>query len=369
MFTTACVQAPSRASDSCCPIGESRRRRLLSPGRSHLPARTGSQLRIHAGENLTAVRLGFIGAGNYATSMLLPHLRDSSQVELVSVATTKSLSGLNAQRKFGFSTITTSVESVLDDDTLDAVFIVTRHHSHAHLVCQALERGLTVFVEKPLALTEEQLTRVLDTVEKTGNSRVMVGFNRRFAPLFSDLQSASAHSLVRCRPAISSTQASWPRTAGISMRNWKGRGSLGRADTSSTRSARLVGHDPVEVHAMGAAANVQASLRFADDSVATISYMTDGSSRFPKETLDVVGDGRNGRLDNFQRVTVWSAKGKSGHRVLTGQDKGQRAQLDGFVQAVRTGSSMPIALESLAATTRATLAVAGSLSSGRPVTW
>jgi predicted dehydrogenase len=131
----------------------------------------------------------------------------------------------------------------------------------------------------------------------------------------------------------------------------------------------LVGHDPVEVHAMGAAANVQANMRFADGSVATISYVTDGSSRFPKETLDVVGDGRNGRLDNFQRVTVWSAKGKSGHRVLTGQDKGQRAQLDGFVQAVRTRSSMPIALESLVATTRATLAVGGSLSSGRPVTW
>jgi predicted dehydrogenase len=120
---------------------------------------------------------------------------------------------------------------------------------------------------------------------------------------------------------------------------------------------------------MGAADNVQANLRFADGSLATISYVTDGSSRFPKETLDVVGDGRNGRLDNFQRVTVWSAKGKSRHRVITGQDKGQRAQLDGFVEAVRTGSSMPIALESLVATTRATLAVGGSLSSGRSVTW
>ena len=152
----------------------------------HLPTQTGS--RSAARRRSSAVRLGFIGAGHYATSMLLPHLGDSSQVELVSVATTKALSGLNAQRKFGFSTITTSVDSVLDNDTLDAVFIVTRHHSHAHLVCQALERGLTVFVEKPLALTEEQLTAVLDTVGKTGNSRVMVGFNRRFAPLFLDLQ-------------------------------------------------------------------------------------------------------------------------------------------------------------------------------------
>ena len=83
----------------------------------------------------------------------------------------------------------------------------------------------------------------------------------------------------------------------------------------------------------------------------------------------MTGDGRNGRLDNFQRVTVWSAKGKSGHRVLAGQDKGQRAQLDRFVHAVRTGSAMPIPLESLVATTRATLAVGSSLSSGKPVSW
>ena len=102
---------------------------------------------------------------------------------------------------------------------------------------------------------------------------------------------------------------------------------------------------------MGAGGNVHATLRFADGSVGTISYLTDGSSRFPKETLDLVGDGRNGRLDNFQRVTVWSATGKGGHRVLAGQDKGQRAQLERFVNAVHTGSAMPIPVESLAATT------------------
>jgi predicted dehydrogenase/threonine dehydrogenase-like Zn-dependent dehydrogenase len=315
------------------------------------------------------VRLGFIGAGNYATTMLLPHLRDNSGLELVSVATRRALSGLNAQRKFGFGTITTSVESVLDDDTLDAVFIVTRHHSHARLVCDALERGLTVFVEKPLALSEEQLAKVLETVERTGNDRIMVGFNRRFAPLFTDLQQrfGSPRGQLSARYLVNAGHLapdSWYLNEELEGSRFAGEG----GHFIDTLSA-LVGHDPVEVHAMGAAANVQANMRFADGSVATISYVTDGSSRFPKETLDVVGDGRNGRLDNFQRVTVWSAKGKSGHRVLTGQDKGQRAQLDGFVQAVRTGSSMPIALESLVATTRATLAVGGSLSSGRPVTW
>jgi predicted dehydrogenase/threonine dehydrogenase-like Zn-dependent dehydrogenase len=335
----------------------------------HIPASTGAISAPPRRPSSARVRLGFIGAGNYATSMLLPHLKDNSAVELASVATTKALSGLNAQRKFGFGTITTSVEWVLDDETLDAVFIVTRHHSHASLVCRALERGLTVFVEKPLALTEEQLTQVLNTVSKTGNERIMVGFNRRFAPLFTELRERfgprrgplSARYLVN---AGRLDAGSWYLNEELEGSRFAGEG----GHFIDTLSA-LVEHHPIEVHAMGAGESVHATVRFADESVATISYVTEGSSRFPKETLDVVGDGRNGRLDNFQRVSVWSAKGKNGRRVLTGQDKGQRSQLDRFVDAVRTGSAMPISLDSLAATTRATLAVDSSLASGKPVSW
>jgi predicted dehydrogenase/threonine dehydrogenase-like Zn-dependent dehydrogenase len=334
----------------------------------HIGARTVPAAISHQRPQSASVRVGFIGAGNYANSMLLPHLRDSSEVELVSVATTKSLSGLNAQRKFGFATITTSVETVLDDDTLDAVFIVTRHHSHAGLVCEALKRGRAVFVEKPLALTEEQLREVLAVVEESGNDRVMVGFNRRFAPLFIELTErlgplrgpASARYLVN---AGRLDAGSWYLNEALEGSRFAGEG----GHFIDTLSA-LVGYDPVEVQAMGTGGNVHATLGFSDGSVATISYVTDGSPRFPKETLDVMGEGRSGRLDNFQRVTAWSSKGKSGRRVLAGQDKGQRAQLERFVRAVRTGSAMPIPLASLVATTRATLAVGSSLADRRPVT-
>jgi predicted dehydrogenase/threonine dehydrogenase-like Zn-dependent dehydrogenase len=335
----------------------------------HIPTSTGATSASPKRASSARVRLGFIGAGNYATSMLLPHLKENSAVELASVATTKALSGLNAQRKFGFGTITTSAEWVLDDETLDAVFIVTRHHSHASFVCQALERGLTVFVEKPLALTEEQLKQVLDTVNKTGNERIMVGFNRRFAPLFTDLRErfGSRRGPLSARYLVNAGRldaGSWYLNEELEGSRFAGEG----GHFIDTLSA-LVDHHPIEVHAVGAGESVHATVRFADESVATISYVTEGSSRFPKETLDVAGDGRNGRLDNFQRVSVWSAKGKKGRRVLTGQDKGQRSQLDRFVDAVRTGSAMPIPLDSLAATTRATLAVDSSLASGKPVGW
>jgi predicted dehydrogenase len=256
---------------------------------------------------------------------------------------------------------------VLDDDSVDAVFIVTRHHSHASLVCQALERGRTVFVEKPLALTEDQLAAVLETVERTGNDRVMVGFNRRFAPLFTDLRErfGATRGPFSARYLINAGRldpSSWYLNEELEGSRFAGEG----GHFIDTLSA-LVGHHPIEAYAMGADGSVHSTLRFADGSVATISYVTEGSSRFPKETLDLVSDGRNGRLDNFQRVTVWSAKGKKGHRVLSGQDKGQGAQLDSFAHSIRTGSAMPIPLESLVATTRATLAVERSMSLGRPV--
>jgi len=345
------------------PDAESPERTIQTRAHAESAAASRSRTPRSAG-----VRIGFVGAGNYATSMLLPHLRDNSEVELVSVATTKSLSGLNAQRKFGFATITTSVEAVLDDDTLDAVFIVTRHHSHAGLVCEALKRGRAVFVEKPLALSEDQLAQVLETVNESGNDRIMVGFNRRFAPLFTDLQN-------RLTPFRSPLSARYLVNAGrLDPSSWylneelEGSRFAGEGGHFIDTVSALVGRDPVEVQAMAAGANIHATLRYSDESVATISYVTDGSPRFPKETLDVSADGRTGRLDNFQRITAWSSKGKTGRRTLTGQDKGQRAQLERFVHAVRTGSAMPIPLESLVATTRATLAVGQSVATRQPVT-
>ena len=130
-----------------------------------------------------------------------------------------------------------------------------------------------------------------------------------------------------------------------------------------------MGHDPVEAYAMGAGGNVHTTLRFADGSVATISYLTDGSSRFPKETLDVVGDGRNGRLDNFQRVTVWSAKGKSGHRVLRARTRASARSWSASsmpsVRARRCQSRWSPWWRRPAQRWRS----GTRLSSGRPVTW
>ena len=314
------------------------------------------------------VTVGFIGAGNYASSMLLPNLARLENIRLAHVATTRSLSAANAQRRFGFTTGSTTADAVLEDASLDAIFIVTRHQTHARLVCRALETGKAVFVEKPLALTHDEVDRIVDTIEKTGNDRLMVGFNRRFAPLLVQMKkefgtgssSSVTRYLVNAGPLAAD---SWYANEEAEGSRFTGEGGH-FIDTLSWWMDSL----PDEVYAVQGPEkdDVQATVRFKNGSSGTIAYVTGGNSRYPKETLDAAGGGRSARLDNFRQAVVWAGRHRSTTRSRSGQDKGQRAELEHFIQACRTCGPMPIPVESLIATTRATLAVGVSMLMGRP---
>ena len=313
-----------------------------------------------------AVRIGFVGAGNYASSMLLPHLQKNEDAVLARVATNKSLSAANAHRRFGFEALSTDAGEVLSDESLDAVFVVTRHSSHADLACRALETGKAVFVEKPLALTDEELDRIVATVDATGNDRLMVGFNRRFAPLLTDLKDrfgdpGGAFSLRYLVNAGKLDSTSWYLDAGKEGSRFAGEGGH-FVDTLTWWLNSL----PTEVYAVPGpdTGDVVVTLRFANGSVATISYVGGGTARFPKETIDITGGGRNARFDNFQSASVWSGR-KPSTRKSRSTDKGQRIELERFVAAVKSGGPMPIPFDALVATTRATIAVDRSLASGK----
>ena len=176
-------------------------RPAVSLVRAGVPSGSAGVSKAQNGPAGKRLAIGFIGAGNYASSMLLPHLARLPGAQLAHVATARSLSAVNAQRRFGFTTASTSAQAVLDDESLDAIFIVTRHASHADLVCRALETGKAVFVEKPLALTKAELDRITEVIAKTGNDRLMVGFNRRFAPMLTRMKDefgpASAGAVTR----------------------------------------------------------------------------------------------------------------------------------------------------------------------------
>lgn len=334
-----------------------------------LPTReTPAQVRAAAsGRGVSkALRLGFVGAGNYACSMLIPHLANRGDVELAHVVTNRSLSAANAQRKFRFSAASTDVEDVLSDDSIAAVFVVTRHSSHADLVCRALEANKAVFVEKPLALTLQEVDRIVQTVESTGNDRLMVGFNRRFSPMLVQMKSwfGEAEGGLTARYLVNAGQlgkASWYRNEEMEGPRFVGEGGH-FIDTV----AWWIGADPTEVSALRGPApgDVHMTLRFGQGSLASITYLASGHVRFPKETLDICGQGRSARLDNFKKGVVWSGRRRRVQRPLRGPDKGQRGALDAFLAAVGSGGPMPIPVNSLIATTKATLAVATCLESG-----
>src|SRR5215831_13918125 len=339
-----------------------------SQSRASSRAIPGGQAGPARGTGTGQLAVGFIGAGNYASSMLLPHLARDKTVRLAHVATARSLSAVNAQRRFGFTTASTSADAVLDDKALDAIFIVTRHHTHADLVCRALETGKTVFVEKPLALTSDELQRIIDAVAKTGNDRLMVGFNRRFAPLLDNMRSQFGRpgqgSLTRYLVNAGQLESdSWYRNEELEGSRFTGEGGH-FIDTLSWWAGSL----PEEVYAVPGLEqdDLQATVRFQNGSSGIITYVTTGNPRYPKETIDAAAGGRSARLDNFSSAVVWTGRHRRTTRSRGGQDKGQRAELAQFVEASRAGTAMPISFESLVATTSATIAVGRSLSSGRP---
>jgi len=245
---------------------------------------------------------------------------------------------------------------------------VTRHHTHADLVCRALETGKAVFVEKPLALTGDELQRIIDVVVSTGNDRLMVGFNRRFAPMLTQLKSLFGQPGARsvARYLVNAGRLdddSWYSNTELEGSRFAGEGGH-FIDTLSWWAGSL----PHEVYAAPGPEHddLQATVRFQDGSTGTITYVTGGNARYPKETLDAAAGGRSARLDNFKQATVWAGRRRNTTRSRGSQDKGQQQQIAHFVEAVRTGAPMPISLDSLVATTRATLAVGKSLSSGEP---
>lgn len=304
------------------------------------------------------VRLGVIGCGNYTSSMLMPHLAADKDVDLVEVVTNTGLSAADAQRKFGFARISTDSAVLLADPNIDAVLIGTRHSSHPELVARALRAGKAVFVEKPLAIDAAGLDLVRDAVRECGNDRLMVGYNRRFSPLLGQMRDAWGRS---AGPVVINYRIN---AGGLDKNSWY-LDRLGEGSRFAGEGCHFVdtvswwlGSDPVAVVGSAKAAeadNLVVTYLYPDGSVATISYLTQGEPRFPKELIEVSGGKRTAVFHNFEHFEVWRdgkvTKARSG--VI---DKGQKAEMRAFVAAVKSGEPMPVSFDSLVATSRFTLA-------------
>lgn len=386
-------------------------------------------------------KLGVLGAGNFASAVMLPVLRKVSNVELVGIASASGLSARHAANRFGFRTASADEAVILNDSDINSVAILTRHHLHARQVLAALEAGKHVFCEKPLAITPGELDEIGEALMSAGGSEqgigdkgegirdsgqgirdrgqgirdkgaeekgkrnrerteenapltypgtsdqddltpvspnpyplLMVGFNRRFAPLTQVLQE---FILRRKEPLV----AHYRVNAGyLPLTHWlhdpeQGGGRIvGESCHFVDFLTFLVGEPPVSVVAQAIPDagryredNVIMTFTFPDGSLGVVSYLANGDKAFPKERVEVYAGGRVAVLDDYRSLEMIHGGRRKVVRSRLRQDKGHRAEWEAFAAAILAGGPPPIPYEHLFGVTRATFAAVESLRCGKKV--
>src|SRR5262245_4491680 len=312
--------------------------------------------------------VAFVGAGNYAKGILLPAVDRVAGVRKVAISTATGPSGRRTAERFGYARCTTDVGEVLGDAGVDLVFVATQHASHAALAARALRAGKAVWLEKPAAITPEQLEELAAALSETSGF-LALGFNRRFSPHARRVRESFAGRrgplAIHYAVAAGATPAgSWhtdPAAGGGRV--------IGEVCHFVDLCSWLVEATPVSVHASALGRDpetddsITALLAYADGSTATIHYLARASTALPKERFEVSGDGKTALCDNFRRTRVL---GGTGLRTWN-QDKGQATAVREVIEALRGGQPSPFRWPEIAATTRATFGMLQSMRSGRPV--
>jgi len=319
--------------------------------------------------------VSFIGAGNYASRVLIPAFKAVGS-QFHTIVTSGGTNGVIHGKKAGFANASTDTVAMLADEDVNTVVIVTRHDSHARLVCQALTAGKHVFVEKPLCLTFEELKEIESAYASRLAHRVppimphlMVGFNRRFSPHVQKLKSL-LKEVKEPKSFIMTVN-----TGAIPVGHWTqdiavgGGRIIGEACHHIDLMRFLAGSEIISVQTrrMGDTPGVDVVedkaailLGFADGSFGTIHYLANGSKSFPKERVEVFAGGRVLQLDNFLKLKGFGWPGFKKMNLLR-QDKGQRACPKAFLSTIERGESTPIPVEEIFEVARITLEVAEKL--------
>ncbi|MDK9721248.1 MAG: bi-domain-containing oxidoreductase [Rhodospirillales bacterium] len=312
--------------------------------------------------------LGVIGAGSFARTVLLPEFKKRADVHMRAIATQRGMTAEHAKTQFGFAVCTTDSAALLADPAINAVLIATRHASHADLVIAALQAGKHVLVEKPLAVTHEQLASVAEA-RVASNAFLMVGFNRRFAPLAVKMKAELAAHAGPRNLLIRVNAGALPKESWLNVAE-EGQGRIVGEGCHFVDLARaLVGSPIVAVQAQGSsqgADELAATLSFADGSLAALSYTAQGDSAYSKERIEGFAGGAAVCLENFLTLSV-TRGGRTRSTKTLGQDKGHAAEIELFVKAVIAGGKAPVDEAETFETSLATLALVESLRTGMKI--
>ncbi|MCG3864920.1 MULTISPECIES: bi-domain-containing oxidoreductase [unclassified Photobacterium] len=316
--------------------------------------------------------VGFVGAGNYASRVLIPAFKNAG-AQLYSISTSGGVNGVIHGEKAGFVEATTDTLAMINNDKINTVAIVTQHNSHSYFVNQALKANKNVFVEKPLAINLEELAEVKLVYEEAQTStnppKLMVGFNRRFSPQIQKMKQLLT-SIKEPKSFIMTMNAGAIPGDHWTQNNEIGGGRIiGEACHFIDLMLFLSGSEIVSVQArrMGDTSAVEITedkaaiiLGFADGSFGTIHYLANGAASFPKERVEVFAAGKVLQLDNFVKLKGFGWKDFK-KMNLWKQDKGQALCSQLFLDSIKNGTAAPIPAKEIFEVAKVSIEIAEQL--------
>ncbi|MES2218846.1 MAG: bi-domain-containing oxidoreductase [Pseudomonadota bacterium] len=308
-----------------------------------------------------AITVGVIGAGNYANRILIPAFK-KTRVKLQSIASHNGISSTQIGNKYGIAEATTDVNSIFSNTAINTVVIASRHDTHSEFVCAALRAGKNIFVEKPLCINHAELAQITEQYQQTPQ-RLMIGFNRRFAPHMQKIKSLLA-TVNAPKSFIMTVNAGEIPATHWTQDNATGGGRIIGEACHFIDLLRYLAAVKITTFQVTRLQNVSLpddkvsiTLTFADGSFGVIHYLANGHKSFPKERLEIFTAGKILQLDNFRKLRGYGWAGFKRMNLFR-QDKGQQECVNQFVQAVKHGLPSPIPIEEVLEVSLVTLEVA-----------
>ena len=312
--------------------------------------------------------IGIIGAGNFTSSTMMPNLKKVG-ADVKYIASSGGLSSTIMAKKYGIAKSTTNYQEMFEDVNVDLVFITTQHNTHARMVAEAANAGKSVFVEKPLALSEQELSEVIESYEKN-NVNISVGFNRRFAPLAIQMKKALGNDETPVNIIATMNAGFIPKDVWVHDLQVGGGRIIGEACHYIDLCSYLSGSKVVSVcmNAMGKnpaedTDNATILLKYLNGSSAVINYFANGSKSYSKERVEVYSQERTMVMDNWRKVQFYGFKGASNSSRK--QDKGHFNQFEKLIVQHKKGGEPIIPFDSIVNTTKASFAAITSLKEGK----